>query len=151
MNILEYLAARGYTIPNGADRPQIPCILPGHVETVASFTIYPESNSFCCYGCGKAGSLKYLMRLLGDAVPFDMETEEIDLVGLLSAPKKPIVARKASAIARIARLRRRGYPSPIRLNNRAAWIAGYRKEDGTGEDTTFWRPTYKTKARQKVQ
>lgn len=31
------------------------CILPGHNERTPSFTVYPDSNSFYCFGCSRGG------------------------------------------------------------------------------------------------
>lgn len=45
----------GIIIPTDKRRPQIKC--PFHEERHPSFTTYPETNSWYCFGCGKGGNV----------------------------------------------------------------------------------------------
>src|SRR5918998_4965646 len=38
------------------------CPLPGHEDRSPSFTVYPETNSFFCYGCLRGGDVVELAR-----------------------------------------------------------------------------------------
>ena len=65
-------------------------ICPFHAEKTASFNIYPDSNSFYCFGCGVGGdiitfiekaenlnyieSLKFLAEIAGISLNLDSET-----------------------------------------------------------------------------
>ena len=40
------------------------CCCPFHNEKTPSFTIYPQSNSFYCYGCGEGGDVITFIRKL---------------------------------------------------------------------------------------
>lgn len=46
------------------------CLCPFHSEKTASCTVYPESQSFYCYGCGAGG----------DAITFAMKIENLDYI-----------------------------------------------------------------------
>jgi len=39
------------------------CVLPGHEDRVPSFVVYPETNSFYCFGCLRGGDVVELARL----------------------------------------------------------------------------------------
>jgi hypothetical protein len=39
------------------------CVLPGHEDRVPSFVVYPETNSFFCFGCLRGGDVVELARL----------------------------------------------------------------------------------------
>ena len=52
------------------------CPFPDHKETQPSFTIFPQRNTFHCFGCKKTGSIARLMRLMGDVVPPELAAEE---------------------------------------------------------------------------
>ena len=50
-------------------------LCPFHNEKTPSFTVYPESNSYYCYGCGNGG----------DAVTFIKNIENLDYIEALKS------------------------------------------------------------------
>lgn len=50
-------------------------LCPFHNEKTPSFTVYPESQSFCCFGCGSGG----------DAITFMMKIENLDYIDAVKA------------------------------------------------------------------
>lgn len=61
------------SISKGGRNPK--CLCPFHGEKTASFTIYPETQSFYCFGCGVGGDVVRFIRLIEnldymDAVKF---------------------------------------------------------------------------------
>lgn len=51
---------------------------PFHDEKTPSFAIFPNSNSFCCYGCGQSGNVIDLV------VHFEVCTERWDAISKLA-------------------------------------------------------------------
>jgi hypothetical protein len=52
-DVLESLAIYAPDNVKSRHRPQIVCPLPDHDERSPSFTIYPEDNTWWCFGCGQ--------------------------------------------------------------------------------------------------
>ena len=63
---LEELVGR-YALVKRAGR-NLKCLCPFHREKTPSFVIYPENQSFYCFGCGVGG----------DAISFVMKAENLD-------------------------------------------------------------------------
>ncbi|MBR4206245.1 MAG: DNA primase [Clostridia bacterium] len=53
-------------------------LCPFHSERTPSFTVYPETQSYYCFGCGAAG----------DVITFVMKTENLDYVGAVESLAK---------------------------------------------------------------
>lgn len=60
----------GAVFSGGRRYQQARCPMPGHEERTPSFTIYPDTNHFYCYGCGRGGDplkfIQYMERLEND-------------------------------------------------------------------------------------
>jgi hypothetical protein len=56
-DVLENLAVHVPTNVMSRRHPQIKCPLPDHDERGASFTIYPENNSWWCFGCASGNDV----------------------------------------------------------------------------------------------
>lgn len=54
--IEEVIARYGVHLTSSGDH-RLAGLCPFHVEEHASFTVYPETQSFCCYGCHAAGDV----------------------------------------------------------------------------------------------
>lgn len=81
-------------IPNRAGF--IPC--PFHADKTASMKIYPEpGRGFCCFGCGKAGSvIDFVMALLKIDYPAALKTLA-GLYGFSDDPYNPDAERRLKA------------------------------------------------------
>ena len=107
MDIVEYLNKKGMDIKPSSNIHKVKCFLPGHDhETIPSFTIYTDTDSFYCFGCKRGGDLKRLMTIMGDPVP----TELLDItpsivLNVKFNPKRPIEQRIIRCVNRIRRLR----------------------------------------------
>lgn len=62
VEILEILEKYGIKTTHENNRRKALC--PLHAEKTPSFVVYPETNSFFCYGCGQGGSPEYLVSKL---------------------------------------------------------------------------------------
>ncbi|PIR43535.1 hypothetical protein COV24_02190 [candidate division WWE3 bacterium CG10_big_fil_rev_8_21_14_0_10_32_10] len=68
ISIYDYLK---YTFPNmefveHENRVKLKCPLPNHNDTVGSFTIYLDSNTYYCFGCGSSRTLTDLVKGMND-------------------------------------------------------------------------------------
>lgn len=57
MNILELLGKYQVPLEQIGTRYKSNCPFPSHSDNTPSFVVYPETNSFYCFGCGKGGSV----------------------------------------------------------------------------------------------
>ncbi len=79
------------------------CILPDHVEKTPSFTIYPRTNHFYCYGCGRGGDpLRLIQEFNGWMANRDFpkvlrEGAEIAGVGPVEDPEASAAAKQRIA------------------------------------------------------
>lgn len=55
--IEEVIARYGVALTPSGGRHRLVGLCPFHAEEHASFTVYPETQSFCCYGCHAAGDV----------------------------------------------------------------------------------------------
>lgn len=59
-NLVELATEYGIQLKRAGRLYKAPC--PFHAETAPSFFIYPDTNSFTCFGCGAAGDvIKFVM------------------------------------------------------------------------------------------
>ncbi len=56
------------------------CPLPGHEDRSPSFTVYPETNSFFCYGCLRGGDVVELARFAWDYEKAEVAMAAADLL-----------------------------------------------------------------------
>ena len=117
MDIVEYLKKKGIKVEQSRDIIKLRCFLPGHDhETVPSFAIYPDTDSFYCFGCKRGGDLKRLMTIMGDPVPTELLDMTPSLVlNIKINPKRPLSYRVIRCINRIRRLRP-GYKNQTKLD-----------------------------------
>lgn len=67
IKIMDILRLNGVDVTNierGTGSYKIVCPLPNHEDSTPSFTVYEETNSFYCFGCGMAGHAVDLHRIL---------------------------------------------------------------------------------------
>jgi len=69
LNIVDYVESKGYKVKAIGNVYRMYCPYPDHHETKPSFTLYPKTNSFMCFGCRRGGSILKLMKLFGDPIP----------------------------------------------------------------------------------
>ena len=107
MDIVEYLNKKGILVKPTSNIHKIKCFLPGHnYETIPSFTIYTDTDSFYCFGCKRGGDLKRLMTIMGDPIPAEL----IDATPALTLnikinPKRSLEDRVVRCVNTIRRLR----------------------------------------------
>lgn len=107
MDIISYLNKKGIPVHPTGNIHKIKCFLPGHDhETIPSFTIYKDTDSFYCFGCKQGGDLKRLMTILGDPIPAELiDTTPNMMLNIKINPKRPVEARIVRCINTIRRLR----------------------------------------------
>lgn len=137
MEIEDYLRSKGYVPKGVGDTLRIPCPFPWHNEKVASFTIYPATNSFYCFGCKTGGDLNRLMKLLGDPIPKENIDKPSTSTMLTAKAERSVTKRINSIVTRIRRMRR-WYSNSRRLNDRLFRVIEY-------GNTTFIRYSHRTK------
>lgn len=108
VDILELMEAHDVHLrPAGSGTFKALCPLPHHDEKTPSFTVYPDSGSFYCYGCGARGDVfDFLREVVSMSFPESVEylgqrvgvVLEHEVDSSRSAPKAPIA--EINAVAR---------------------------------------------------
>ena len=62
-------------------------LCPFHNEKTGSFTVYPESNSFYCFGCGAAGDVITFIRKIENLDYVEAVKSAADMVGMVMPEK----------------------------------------------------------------
>lgn len=123
MKLLDYLKSKGYKPKGIGNVYRISCPFPDHKETKPSFTIWPENNTFHCFGCQRTGGIVKLMKLFGDPIPVGMVEEEKRIQRENSPIYNPIlldrINRARTLIVRIRNVRPT-YKNQAILNKRVA-------------------------------
>jgi len=130
INILDYLKSKGYNPKPIGSIYRILCPYPDHKETIGSFTIYPKTNTFTCWGCRRSGNIITLMRLFGDPISLDLLEEE-KLLRNKFKEKKIIFKDKVKRIRGIItaiRRKRLTYKDQVTLNKRVRRVMQQMKE-----------------------
>ena len=121
VKILDYLRNKGFNPrPIGAIYRMF-CPFPDHRETKPSFTIWPNEDSFHCFGCGKTGSVLKLMKLFGDPIPQELIDEAKQFRKEHDINLNPVLLmrlNKARSILIRIRHARAHYKDSHTLNNR---------------------------------
>jgi len=58
------LEAHGHQLRRAGGELRCPCPLPGHDDRTPSFFVNPQSNLYCCHGCGGKGNVIQLLQAL---------------------------------------------------------------------------------------
>lgn len=76
IDLVSLIQSHGFPLKKSGSRYARQC--PFHHEKTGSFTVYPESNSFYCFGCGAGGdAATFVMKLYGCSFP-----EALDRLGI---------------------------------------------------------------------
>lgn len=128
--IVNYLHDKGYKMKALGNVYRMRCPFPDHIEEIPSFTIYPSSNSFHCFGCKRGGTIMKLMKLFGDPIPPELiEEEKIRRTehAKINIIQKDRLKKIQSIVMRI-RKRRKFYRDQALLNRRVTRLAAIVKE-----------------------
>jgi len=126
-DIIAYMKNKGYRIKYIGSVARTFCPFPTHKETVPSFTLYPEDNSYHCFGCKEHGNIINLMRLFGDPISPELLEEEKTLREQNDTRLNPVLKdriRRATGILLRIRRMRKWYPNQRRLNARMYAMLG---------------------------
>jgi len=120
-DLVEYLKSKGHKLKAIGSIYRTRCPFPDHKETKPSFTIYPKTESFFCYGCRRSGTIITLMRLFRDPIPpalleAERTRKNTDNI-MIRTVQKDQVHKVQSILTRIRRLRPT-YFNQVTLNNR---------------------------------
>lgn len=137
MNILDYLQSKGFNLHKRGSVYQMLCPFKDkHIDHNASFTVYPHTNSFFCFGCGTGGSIQYLIKYFNDPIPQELldNTKKNYNVIVIKNQKKSIYQKCISIILLAKKLRKR-YKDQYLLNKRVKFALDYLEK--IYENTTF--------------
>lgn len=117
-NFVEYCEALGIELRSSGNRFVAHCPLPTHngTDTNPSFTIYPETGTFYCFGCLNGGDAFELARLLGKEPPVVLQKQIRRTIPKYFDPSD----EQIEIMTRFCRSCNHYLPKPIReyLNNR---------------------------------
>jgi len=130
MDILDYLKSKGYNPKPVGSIYRMLCPYPDHKETIGSFTIYPKTNSFFCWGCKRSGNVTTLMRLFGDPITVDLLEEERERINKIKEKKLAFKDKLTQIRGLITTIRnkRKTYANQEILNRRVRRIMKIMKE-----------------------
>lgn len=95
LEILETLRKYNITLEQTGTRYRACCPLPGHSDNTPSFVVYPETNSYYCFGCSRGGGpIQFIMQFEGISKEKVMERLQsgdlaVDIARILE-PRAPV-------------------------------------------------------------
>lgn len=138
--VLTTLQRKGYTVKPVGNLYKCKC--PFHKDKEASFTIYPDTDSFYCYGCQSGGGPVQLLKLFKEPIPQEIYDATSDETAVKASDSDTDVKQKLllqlgvkfqktrtvySTVLRSRRMRS-WYKNQTVLNNRLVTLLTGRKD-----------------------
>lgn len=112
VKVIGHYLGKGSLRKKGRYNQRFLCLCPFHKEETPSFTIFPKSNSFCCYGCGQGGDMVRFVCLYENVEVHEALKEISKITGI------PMYRNRKVSPAR-ARRRNRGKTRELRKERNA--------------------------------